>query len=289
MKRWMMAAVAWFACGMVVGCGSDIDARSAMVEELLAARRTMRPIAPLTQTHKHLSIDEGYRVQEALVRRLADRAGRPVGYKVAFTSKAAQQAWQIAEPAYGRLLASMQAADAAQIDPREFMSYVIELEVAFVIGRRIDRQLTDPGELRAYVKSVHAAFDLSTIRFDRDTGPIRAADVVADAVGANRFILGRPKDPAEIDVGAVTATLRRNDRVVYQGPAAAAMGSPWNVLLWLSNKLIAGGGGLQAGDVVLTGALDKPLAGGRDKVAGRLVGDCGPLGRVSCVIPAAER
>jgi len=280
----MPIAAACFASVALAGCAGGASDRQAMVEGLLAAHRTMRPIPPLTQRYEALSIEEAYHVQEALVRRLTPRQGPPVGYKVAFTSPRVQKTWNVAEPAYGRLLRSMRAPDGAAVDARTFLGMVIELEVAFVIEKPIDRALKKADDLLPYVRSVHPALDLSTIRFVRDRKRVAAADMIADGVGAHRFILGPAKDPAEIDLRTVTATLRRDGRVVYRGPASAAMGSPWNVLLWLSNKLLARGAPLKPGDVVLTGALDRPLTGRKDRLLGRYIGACGPLGRVQCTI-----
>ena len=282
----ILTAVAGLASIALPGCADGANDRQAMVGALLAARRMMRPIAPLTQRYETLSIGEAYRVQETLVRRLAPKQGAPVGYKVAFTSSAVQQTWQIGEPAYGRLLASMRTTDGAAVSVRSFLGMVIELEVAFVIDKPIDRRLKEADELKPLVRSVHPALDLSTNRFVHDRKPVMAADVIADAVGAHRFILGPPKDPASIDLSAVVATLRRDGRIVYRGPATAAMGSPWNVLLWLANTLVDRGAPLQPGDIVLAGALGRPLTGSKARLLGQYTGHCGPLGTVRCTITA---
>jgi len=289
MKRLkMLATGACLACAAVSGCADGANDRRAMVGALLAARRTIRPIAPLTQRYETLSIEEAYGVQEQLVRRLAPKQGAPVGYKVAFTSSAVQETWRVDEPAYGRLLASMRAADGAAVDVRSFLGMVIELEVAFVIDKAIDRRLEKADELKPLVRSIHPALDLSTIRFVHDRKRVGAADVIADCVGAHRFILGPPKDPAAIDLSTVVATLRRDGRIVYRGPTSAAMGNPWNVLLWLANKLVDRGAPLQGGDIILTGVLDRPLTGSKNRLLGQYTGHCGPLGAVRCRITAPK-
>ena len=287
----VLTAAACVASVALAGCAGRAKDRQKMVEALLTARRTIRPIAPLSQQYDALSIEEAYRVQEALVRQLTPWQGPPVGYKVAFTSRDVQEIWKVDEPAHGRLLTSMRAADGSVVNARTFLGMVIELEVAFVIDKPIDRPLKEADELLPYVRSVHPAFDLSTIRFVRDRRRVVAADVIADIAGAHRFILGPAKDPATIDLSTVVATLKRDGRTVYRGPASAAMGSPWNVLLWLSNKLIARGAPLQPGDVILTGALDRPLTGRKSRLLGQYIGRCGPLGTVQCTItaPASRR
>jgi 2-keto-4-pentenoate hydratase len=47
----------------------------------------------------------------------------------------------------------------------------------------------------------------------------------------------------------------RNGDVVNTGAAAAVMESPVNALCWLANKLAEFEVGIQAGEIVLTGAL----------------------------------
>ena len=283
MRRYPLLLAACISAGLLTGCAQG-DRRAAMVDDLVAARITGRTIPPLTLTHGVFTLDEAYRVQDALTWQLTQQTDRVAGYKVAYATAASRRPRGLAEPLYGRLLTSMEVPDGGRIDLADFHSFAIELEVAFTIGRRIDRQMEDVEELKSHVKSVRAAFELPDNRFDTREAMRLLPDIIADGVGAHRFVLGPAKSPAGVDVDAVTATMRHDGKVVRRGEAGSVMGSPWNVLLWLANALTRRGYALHPGDVVLTGALDGPHSPPRDKAAGRYVGDCGPLGRVRCTV-----
>ena len=271
------------AC-LLIGLPAGCSRRDRMADELLRARDKMEFVAPLTHTYGGLPIEEAYRVQDALTRRLARRGEKVAGYKVGFASRGAQDKWGLTEPAYGRLLASMQVPDGGKMDASEFHSLRIEAEVAFVLARSIDRPLKDTGELKPYVRSVHAAFDIPDVRYDLTRHKRRIGDFIADNMAAHRYVLGPARDPGKVNVDNINIALTHDGRKVYGGKASKIMGSPWNVLMWLANALNRRGLALRAGDVVLTGAVDKAYAGVSCKVIGRYVGDCGALGRVTCIV-----
>jgi 2-keto-4-pentenoate hydratase len=161
------------------------------------------------------------------------------------------------------------------------------VEVAFVLAKRIDKPITDIADLRPYVKSVHPGFDLPSNRFDGALGPRKVADVIADGAAANRFVLGPPMDPAKLELDKLSIKGTQDGKEVYAGPTSNVMGNPWKALRWLSNTLLRRGFALEAGDVVLSGAVTKMYTPPAGKTAGTYVGDCGALGRVSCKVVGA--
>ena len=255
-----------------------------MVADLVSVRITKEPIPPLTHMYCPFSLDEAYRVQDGLTRMIVEAGDEVVGYKIAFAGRASQAAWGVNEPVYGRLFKSQAVPDGGTIDLADFITFHIEVEVAFVIDRRIDRPVQDVDQLKRLVRSVRAAFDVPTRRFDSGIAAPKAADMVADGAGANRFVLGPAMGPAEVDVDRLTLAVRHDGREVYRGESANVMGSPWRSLLWLANSLVRRGHALRAGDVVLAGAVAKAYSPPGRQAAGTYVGDCGALGRVTCKV-----
>ena len=84
-----------------------MDRVAAACDYLLDLRRTKRRVAALPEDVVPRSLDEGYAVQEKVVSALLDhRGGKPIGYKVACTSKLAQKALGVDGPFFGTLLSS---------------------------------------------------------------------------------------------------------------------------------------------------------------------------------------
>jgi len=260
------------------------DRIDGMVAAVVSVFRTKVPIPPLMVTFGSFSIDEAYRVQDALNRELGRELGKVVGYKVAHASKAAQQQFGMAEPAYAALFQAQRISSGTTVKTGEILGLFIETEIAFTIGKRIDRPLRSVAELRPHVRWVHAAFDIGEDRFDPDMPPPLAADMVASGAAAHRFVLGPAFDPSDVDADAVLLKTTINGRAFTEGAATNVMGSPWNALLWIANRLVDRGKTLEPGDAVLTGTAGSAFrARGRD-MTGTYLGDCGPLGQVTVSI-----
>jgi 2-keto-4-pentenoate hydratase len=84
--------------------------------------------------------------------------------------------------------------------------------------------------------------------------------LVADDFFAAGCVLGkaiaRSKAPDLLDVVG-RAVINGNE--VARGTGADVLGHPHHALAWLANHLAAGGKGLRAGEIVLTGSLVKTI------------------------------
>src|SRR3546814_2730886 len=68
----------------------------------------------------------------------SDLAGaRVIGHKIGLTSRAMQRASKMTEPDYGVLLDDMVYADGARIPADRFSAPRLEVELAFVLGKRL--------------------------------------------------------------------------------------------------------------------------------------------------------
>lgn len=264
--------------------GQDRQPINAMVKEIEAARQTRTQMQSLTATYGPFSISQAYDIQAALAREVSKSLGPVVGYKVAYASKAAQKQFGVDQPASGPFFLLQRVPSGSRLPASAFMEITLETEVAFTLGRRIDRPVKDLAELKRCVKWVHAAFDVGEYRFAAGDPQPKPQDAIASGVGAHFFVLGPAIDPSSVEIETVTLKLARNGRMLRQSAATNVMGSPWNSLLWLANHVVELGGALEPGSVVVSGTAAPAYKVKGDQIKGAYLGDCGPLGRVTLKI-----
>ncbi len=264
--------------------GADDAKVGRMVAEILAACENQTQIQYLTKTYGSFSIERAYEIQAAMAKGLSKRLGDVSGYKVAYASRAAQEQFGVDEPASGPLFRLQRVPSGSKLPASAFMEITLETEIAFTIGKRIDRPIRNVEKLKKHVKWVHAAFDVGDYRFV--SGPTKPTpqDAIATGVGAHFHVLGPGVAPDKTDVDAITLKLLRNGETLAESPATNVMGSPWNSLLWLANKLVKTGGTLEPGDVVVSGTAAPAYKTKGKKIKGRYRGECGDLGRVTLTI-----
>jgi 2-keto-4-pentenoate hydratase len=109
---------------------------------------------------------------------------------------------------------------------------------------------------------------------------IKFVDTVADNGSSARCVLGDRVVPVEqLDLLLLGVVLECNGEVVATGAGAAALGHPAAAVAWLANTLAERGQFLDAGHIVLPGALTTaPTAHSGDVFLGSFAG----LGTVRC-------
>jgi 2-oxo-3-hexenedioate decarboxylase len=226
----------------------------AAADALRTARLTRVPRAPFTDGDPALDEQWGYRVQaEDRARRVA-RGERVVGAKLGLTSRAKQVTMGVHQPIVGFLTDAMDVPDGLAVDlfartaqPR------IEPEIAFRLGRVVDRSLTMATAAGA-IDGVAAAAEIIDSRY-AGFG-FRLPDVVADNTSAAAFVVGDWKEPASVrDLAAVRCVFSGDGDELHSATGAAVLGHPLRALVHLSDHLMRRGEHLPAGAVVLAGAL----------------------------------
>jgi 2-keto-4-pentenoate hydratase len=254
--------------GRPLDWGSGGVAPALPVEELARAlhqaRRDRVPVAPLTGDRPEMTAAEAYAIQRRLVELLqADGAGEVVGYKLGLTSRAMQEQLGIDQPDYGPVLAAGVHPDGVQVDLDRLLQPKVEAEIAIVLGA----PLSGPGctalDVRRAAAGAVAAVEIIDSRI-RDWR-IRLADTIADLASSAAIALSSRLVPLEaLDPRLIGVALTRNGELVATGAGAAALGDPLHAVAWLANTLHPLGVVLEAGHVVMTGALHAavPLADG---------------------------
>lgn len=79
---------------------------------------------------------------------------------------------------------------------------------------------------------------------------------MADNASAGLYALGtQPRKLSDVDLRTCGMLMERKSKIVSLGVGAACLGHPLNAALWLARTMIEVGRPLQAGDVIMTGAL----------------------------------
>jgi 2-oxopent-4-enoate/cis-2-oxohex-4-enoate hydratase len=224
-------------------------------DELYAALRERRTVAPLTERFAGVTIDDAYAAsRRMLARRLGD-GERLVGRKIGVTSLAVQKMLDVHQPDFGALTDAMMFEDGAEIAiERSLIQPRAEGEIAFVLARDLVGPDVTEQDAIAATRCVRPCFEIVDSRI-RDW-KIRIQDTVADNASSGVFVLGSGEaDPRAIDLKACRINVEKNGAPLSEGVGAAALGSPAYCVAWLANTLSRFGTPLRAGDVILSGSL----------------------------------
>ena len=87
----------------------------ALGDELFAALRARRPLAPLTERYPQITVDDAYRISRRFLARREADGERVTGKKIGVTSQAVQDMLGVFQPDFGFLTDRMQVADGARV------------------------------------------------------------------------------------------------------------------------------------------------------------------------------
>ena len=227
-----------------------------LADELWEADRSAKPVAPLTDRHSDLAIEDAYAIQTINIERRTAAGERVIGRKVGLTSRAMQELLGVDEPDFGVLTDEMIVEDGDLIPLSRLVQPRVEAELAFVLAR----DLTGPGVSTATaLDAIAGALPAVEIVDSRVADwKIKLIDTVADNASSGLLVVGgRMRPVAELDLRLLGVAISRNGELLDTGAGAAALGNPARCVAWLANKLGSLGAGLKAGDIVLPGAVHK--------------------------------
>jgi 2-keto-4-pentenoate hydratase len=230
-----------------------IDA-PAQARALYEARRTRTPIPPLTDADPSLGIADGYAVQRELIELLLADGDRIIGYKVGLTSKPMQAMVGVDSPDHGPVLGSTVYRDGDTVPLSRFIQPRVEAEIVFVLGERLAGPGVTVTGARAAIAGAVAGMEIVDSRIA--DWRIKLADTVADLASNGALATSsRIVTLQDIDPRLIGMTFTRNGEVLDTGAGAAALGDPVAVVAWLANVLGEHGVALEAGHLIMTGAL----------------------------------
>lgn len=226
-----------------------------LLGELHEAGRTARAIAALPP--EALDRLQGYALLlQGLARRQAD-GERLSGWKVAFAGRAAQVRFGLDEPVYGGLTAVMEVEPGRTVSLGQLIHPRLEVELAFVFGRALVPGEYSDEAILAAISEVAPAFEIADCRWQGWRFGLGA--FLADNAAAGLYRVGPrvPFDP--VRHACVAYHLEHEGEYLGSGDTQDREDSPLFNLCWLVRRLLADGHRVEAGQVVLSGALLAPM------------------------------
>lgn len=212
------------------------------------------PIASTQTWLEHPTADLAYQIQEINTRYWTAAGRRIVGRKIGLTSRAVQQQLGVDQPDFGMLFADMEVASGSEVALARLLQARAEAEIACVLQRDLpDPNVTTSEVLRA-IAYVLPAIEIVDSRI-RDW-KITLVDTIADNASSAMYVVGtEPRSVSAVDLRLCGMLLTKNDVGVATGAGAACLGHPLHAVTWLARTMVEKGRPLQAGDIVLSGAL----------------------------------
>jgi 2-keto-4-pentenoate hydratase len=227
---------------------------SRAAQAILEARRTGTLLDTLAPDDQPRSLEEGYAVQQAVTAEWPDKIA---GWKIGATSKEVQALVGISEPAYGPVFKNDVFQSPAAIPSRRFPHRLLESEFVFRFGKSMPSRPTPytRGEIVDAVDALLPAFEMISPRFASFTGHL-VSHVIADFCANGGAVLGKLcSDWRNIDLSSQVVSLSIDGAERQRGTGAIVLDCPLNVLDWFVNVRSQHGGGIEAGQFVMTGTM----------------------------------
>ena len=197
------------------------------------------------------TVDEAYYVQKASIDRRYRRGEKFVGLKMGFTSYAKMEQMGVHDMIWGRLTDAMQFQNQYKLDLDRYIHPRSEPEIAFLIKKEINQEISSKEDLMTYVEGVSAAIEIIDSRFQNFKFSLE--DVIADNCSSTGFVVGRWCDP-QLDLGKLSMKMYFNDELVREGSSEAILGDPWMALMNATRLASQYGQTIPAGSIILAGA-----------------------------------
>lgn len=226
-----------------------------MVGQLQHATLTARALPALPP--QAYDLPTGYAMQREALRQRQRRGEQLSGWKVAFAGSAAQKRMGIQEPVLGALTDAMAVEPGSSVALASLIQPKLEIELACFLGRTLGPGKHSDEAILACVSAVAPAFEIADCRWQGWSFGVGA--FLADNAAAGQYCVG-PRielDPGQIP--HVNYCLERDGVACGSGDTHTREDTPQVNLCWLIRRLLADGQRLEAGQVVLSGALLPPM------------------------------
>lgn len=230
-----------------------------VASRLRGAAQSGNPIAPIREELAAGGVAAAYAVQNANTEFALKQGRRLVGRKIGLTSKSVQKQLGVDSPDFGMLFADMAYSDGEEVALAKVMQPKVEAEVAFVIDRDLTHDHVTLPDIISAVAYALPAIEIVGSRIAR--WDIKLLDTVADNASAGLFVLGaEPRKLDGLDLRMCGMVMELRGEAASVGAGAACLGHPLNAALWLARTMVEVKRPLQAGDIIMSGALGPMVA-----------------------------
>lgn len=221
--------------------------------ELRAAEEGYYTIEQISKRYDGLTIDHAYAIQGINREKMLANGEVVTGKKIGLTSLAMQKSLGVDQPDYGFLYKSMDASETGIVLANSVLQPRVEGEFVFKLKKSLSGDVTAEEVLEATEYVVPAIEVVGSRIAD---WKLTIVDTIADNASCGMYLLGNDRiDPRQVDLRQIHMDLIRNGEVVNSGEGSAVLGDPAASVAWLVRCLGQYGATLDAGDVVLSGAL----------------------------------
>ena len=250
--------------------------RSKAADILMAAQKERRQAVQLSVTFPAITINDAYAISTEVAERKIKAGAKLIGHKVGLTSKAMQRSSMIDEPDFGFILDDQIIADGAKVKHADYCKPRVEVELAFVMGKRLQGPSVGLTDVLRATEYVVPAIEIVDARIQDQR---KIFDTVADNGAAAGIAMGgRPVGPLDVDLRWVGGIMYRNSEIEETGVAAGVLGHPALGVAWLANKLGQHGVPLEVGHLVLAGSFTRVV---HARKGDTLHADFGSLGGIA--------
>jgi 2-keto-4-pentenoate hydratase len=269
------AATAFGVALLLAGCAGGPAPETRYLTGFAEAERTVRTFPAASEVAPDLTLDAAYRLQARIVRARLAGGDRVVGYKGGLMSVKSLADKGVTEPLTGVLFASGDLADGAHVSLCAYRRTALEMKFGYVFARPVTARLSGVADLKARVRDVVPVVELPDIAY-RNGDAYSAVDMAAANVSSARFVRGAPHEPSAAELDALPVTLFHDGVQVTRGLGRDSLGGQWDSLLTVVNLVVAHGGRIAPGQLVITGKIGDKVA----VPAGSYRADYGPFGSV---------
>jgi len=276
--------------------GPSVAGEEGVTKSIVDSWDSLKPVPLPSAQLKGLSRDRAYSIQRNAVGALKLKGKAVAGFKAELTSDSHQRKYKADRPLFGLLFKDGRVQPDATVSRRDFVGLLIETEIGFIVGEKIDRPVKDVNALRKKIESVAAVIEFEDMKL-ADKKNLKPVDLIVLGAGGSRYIVGKRVPVSEVclervgtfieclggegDEIQVSVPLYRDGTVVNMGRCQDPLGDQCKALLWLVNSVIKRGWTIEPGYLLLTGPMGDPVPG----IQGRYEARFGSrLGAISFVV-----
>ncbi len=235
---------------------------------LLAGVDERRDLQAITKQVDELSIDDAYAIQAALLELQLGRGDTLAGAKLGLTSVAKQEQMGVSEPVYGWVPASSVLSDDGEVPLGELIHPRCEPELVFVLAQDLAGPGVSADDVLDATEKIVGGIEVIDSRYEAFSFTL--PDVIADNTSAARVAIGSDGvGPRDVDLTTLGCVFSIDGEITGTATGAALLGDPAACVAMLANHLGKHGKKLEAGWLVMAGAMTdaKPLVAGTDAQA----------------------
>ncbi|PHI21422.1 4-oxalocrotonate decarboxylase [Lewinellaceae bacterium SD302] len=219
--------------------------------------------------NQSFDLADAYAIQAASLDRRHGRGEKLTGFKLGFTSKAKMEQMGVHEIIWGRLTDRMAIENGGQLHRSKHIHPRVEPEIAFLIGRPIERALS-VDEVAGYLEGVAGALEIIDSRYENFKFSLE--DVIADNCSSAAYVLGEWQHPTT-DVVNVSIEMKINGELSQAGSSSAILGNPLAALAEITRILSEQKIIIKAGMIILAGAATPAVyVNAGDRIEGTFTG-----------------